>query len=136
MATPVYTLGVVTPERKVYEGTIVSLRAPGGSGYLGVLANHAPLVTTLVPGKLTVREEGGAERVFAVSGGFLEVADNVAVLLADSAESPDEIDRARAEAARERAKDRLSKGDRDLDRVRAEAALARAMNRLRIAGVR
>ncbi len=78
-----FQLQIYTQEKKVFEGTVTSLVAPGEEGYLGVLANHAPLVTNLGNGKLTLRQ-GDKTIEHAVSGGFLEVHANQAVILADS----------------------------------------------------
>lgn len=79
-----FQLQVFTQERKVLEQNVVSLVAPGASGYFGVLANHAPLVSVLGNGTLTVTAEGGAEKTYNLGGGFLEVAHNKAVILADT----------------------------------------------------
>jgi F-type H+-transporting ATPase subunit epsilon len=78
-----FRLQVYTQERKVIDEPVTSIIAPGEDGYLGVLADHAPLITTLGDGTLTIRR-GETEREFHVSGGFLEVVENVATVLADS----------------------------------------------------
>ena len=78
-----FKLLVLTPERRVFEGVVEYLSAPGTEGYLGVLADHAPLATGLAPGTLTLRVPGGAEQTYAVSGGILEVGNNQATVLAD-----------------------------------------------------
>ena len=74
---------VLTPERTVFDGEAVHLLAPGVEGYLGVLAHHAPLITALKAGTLAVRTPDGREQSFLVGGGFLEVGDNQARVLAD-----------------------------------------------------
>ncbi len=84
MAAPVFYLSVLTPERSVYEGKVEYVQVPGSEGYLGVLANHAALVTALAEGTLTVRAAGGAESQIQVSGGFFEVSRNQATVLADA----------------------------------------------------
>ncbi len=127
-----FAVQVLTPERAVLAGEIVSLQAPGSEGFLGVLAHHAPLITALRPGPVRLRYASGAEEVLAVSGGFLEVAGNRAVILADAAERSAEIDRARAQAAQDRARRRLAERTAGIDVARADAALARAVNRLRV----
>lgn len=133
MATP-FQLDVITPDRTVFSGQVVSLVAPGAEGYLGILAHHAPLLAALGVGEGRVTDTEGRELHFAVSGGFLEVAENRAILLADAAERADEIDVTRAEAARKRAEDaRSGRPQGDEMYASAEAALARALNRLRIA---
>ena len=79
-----FTLSILTPERTVFEGPVEYVQVPGTEGYLGVLANHAALVTGLAEGRLTVRKPGGGETTLAVSGGFFEVSHNRATVLADS----------------------------------------------------
>lgn len=79
-----FRVTVLTPERTVFDGEAVHLLAPGSQGYLGVLAHHAPLITSLKEGKLGVRTPDGVEHAYQVTGGFLEVSDNVARVLADS----------------------------------------------------
>lgn len=79
-----FTLAILTPDRTVFEGAVEYVEVPGGEGYLGVLANHAPLVTTLAEGTLKMRKAGGAEETLGVSGGFFEVSNNRATVLADS----------------------------------------------------
>lgn len=128
-----FTFRLVTPQRLLFEGPASYVLAPGSEGYLGILAHHAPLITALMPGKLEVKDPHGALTVYAVSGGFLEVAGNRVTALADAAERVTEIDRARASAAFERAQARLngnSERIEDFDRDRAERALTRAKNRL------
>ena len=128
-----FQLSIVTPEVTIFDEMVESLIVPGAKGYLGVLANHAPLITPLQPGKITIQMPGrSTEIILAVSGGFLEVAHNRATILADSAEMADKIDRERALAALERAKKRLEDHSYDLDTDRATAAYRRAQNRLRI----
>jgi F-type H+-transporting ATPase subunit epsilon len=82
--TPTFRLSILTPEQTVFEGEVEYLEAPGTEGYLGVLANHAALVTALATGTLTARESGGAVQRWQVSGGFFEVSKNKATVLADS----------------------------------------------------
>jgi F-type H+-transporting ATPase subunit epsilon len=125
---------VVTPDRTEFSGDAISLVAPGVEGYLGVLAFHAPLLTALAVGEARVTQPDGSSIYFAVSGGFLEVAYNNAILLADAAERADEIDVARAEAARRRAEEaRTQHPSTDPAFAAAEAALLRALTRLRVA---
>lgn len=122
-------LDIVTAERVVFSEDVDVLLAPGVEGQLGVLPHHAPLMTILEPGELMVRK-GGEEFFMAVSGGFLEVRPDRIIILADTAERAEEIDIARAEEAKQRAKQRLEAGVPDVDRARAEAALRRALVRL------
>ena len=129
-----FQLTVLTPVRTLLDERVESVVAPGAEGYLGVLANHAPLITSLVPGKLTVRLAGGETHIFAISGGFLEVSANRAVILADTMEEPGQIDPDRARRAAERARERLRDIHSKWDEERAEAALARALNRVKVVG--
>jgi F-type H+-transporting ATPase subunit epsilon len=93
-----YPLQVITPERNVLSEDVVMTVAPGADGYLGVLAHHAPLMTTLRPGELRVTlADGRTTSHIVIGGGFLEVSHEGAVVLADSAERSDEIDVTRAE---------------------------------------
>ena|SRR5688572_25288274 len=127
-----FKLEIVTPERLVFSEDIVSLVVPAEEGYLGVLAGHAPLLAALKPGEIRIRREAG-EVLYATSGGFMEVLPKKTSILCESAESPESIDAARAEKAKSRAKDRLSKPAKEVDRERAEASVERAENRLRVA---
>ncbi|MCY4602608.1 MAG: F0F1 ATP synthase subunit epsilon [Gemmatimonadetes bacterium] len=130
---PAFSLEVVTPERVAYSGQVASLQAPGSEGSFGVLAGHIPLLTSLQIGQLRFVEEGGSEVQMAISGGFVEVGREQVAVLAETAERVEEIDVARAEAARQRAEERLARAREErVDVARAEAALARAINRLRI----
>jgi F-type H+-transporting ATPase subunit epsilon len=125
-----YLLTIVTPEKIFYEDEVASLIAPGSEGYLGVLTDHAPLITGLVPGKLTVKDENNQEVNFSISGGFMEVFKNQVSILADSIEFTKDIDIERAKKALERAKERLRSKEKEIDIPRAIAAMKRAENRI------
>ena len=133
MAEKNITMEVVTPEHHVISVETESVVVPAFEGYLGVLPNHAPLITQLGVGVVTYKV-GGQEKRMAITGGFMEVKDNKMVILADSAELAEDIDVERAGSARERAEQRLKDQGRDLDYVRAQAALQRATTRLKAAG--
>jgi F-type H+-transporting ATPase subunit epsilon len=127
------TLQIITPDRVVYrEEGIDSVTLPGAEGELTVLPSHAPLMTALQPGPLTFRR-GGTEADVALSGGFLEVREDQVIVLADTAERSEEIDAARAEAARERAAQELANRGGEIDIATTMAALNRAQARLRVA---
>ena len=79
-----FQLSILTPERTLFEGAVEYVEVPGSEGYMGVLAHHAALVTALASGVLTVRKSGGAEERWQVSGGFFEVSNNQATVLADA----------------------------------------------------
>lgn len=123
---------IVTAERVVYSDDVDIVVAPGIEGQLGILPNHAPLLTMLQPGEVMVRKEGEETAIF-VSGGFLEVMQNRVTVLADVAERVEEIDIARAEEAKRRAEEGLRLRPPEMDLAAAEAALRRAMTRLKIA---
>ncbi|NLT94374.1 MAG: F0F1 ATP synthase subunit epsilon [Clostridia bacterium] len=132
MAGKTLRLEVVTPERMVLSEEIVSLIVPAIEGYMGILPNHAPIISGLEPGVVKYKVDGNYKKM-AISGGFLEVSDNKATILANTAELAEEIDVKRAQAAKERAEKRLhDKGD--IDVLRAELALKRALARLKAAG--
>jgi F-type H+-transporting ATPase subunit epsilon len=82
-----FELAILTPEKTVFEGAVEYVQVPGTEGYLGVLAHHAALVTALQKGALTVRRPGGGDQRWTVSGGFFEVANNRATVLADAVEA-------------------------------------------------
>jgi F-type H+-transporting ATPase subunit epsilon len=125
-------LEIVTAERMTYAGEVDIVIAPGIVGQLAILPHHAPLMTMLEPGELCIRK-GGEENFIAISGGFLEVLDDRVVILADAAERAEDIDLARATAAKESAQERLKSGVSDVDHARAEAALRRSLARLKVA---
>lgn len=127
------TVEVVTPERVVYSGDAKMVIARGVEGDLGILPNHMPLVTPLKVAPVRIQMEGGKETKIAVSGGFMEVRGDKVTILAETAELPEDIDVARAKAAKERAEKRLIDKHPDLDLRRAELALQRAMTRLDVA---
>lgn len=126
-----FSLRIVTPAKTLYTGDVASLMAPGTEGSFGVLANHASMVASLRTGTIDFVEDGD-RRNLATSGGFVEVSADGVTVLAETAEFNDDIDLARAEASRDRARQRLAEGTHD--RARAEAALQRALNRLKVAG--
>jgi len=124
-------LDIVSAERVVFSDDVDLVVAPGVEGQLGILPHHTPLMTTLQPGELRVKK-GREEFFLAISGGFLEVRPDRVIVLADAAERAEEIDVARAEEAKRKAQERLSKGVPDSDVGRAEAALRRAITRLEV----
>lgn len=129
-----FRVDILTKERCVLSGDVVSLVAPGASGYLGVRPGHAPLITELKVGRLTLRPASGQEVRIAISGGLLEVRAEATTVLAETAERAEEIDAERARRAAERARGRLAgemSGDTDVERARL--ALFRALNRLDVA---
>src|SRR5919201_6377389 len=101
------TLELATPTRMVVAETVDEVVIPGSQGYFGVLPGHAPLLATLGIGELTYRI-GTSQMHLALTGGFAEVRNDKVIVLAETAERPDEIDRDRAQRSRQRAEQRLS----------------------------
>ena len=128
------TLELATPTRLVVTAEADEVVIPGSMGYFGVLPGHAPLLATLGIGELTYRI-GRDEYHVAMSGGFAEVRNDKVIILADVAETPADIDRTRAERARDRAEARVSgrATQEEIDYVRAMSALARAITRIQVA---
>jgi F-type H+-transporting ATPase subunit epsilon len=124
-------LEIVTPERLVVNDTAEYIEIPGKTGYLGVLPGHAPLITELAVGAISYNNAGKTKRL-AVAWGFAEVLQNKVTILAETAEKAEDIDTARAEAAKKKAEAELQKagveGNKD-----AQAALDRANTRLEVA---
>lgn len=122
---------IVSQDRMVWEGDADIVVVPGVAGEMGILPNHAPLLSTLKFGILKVRHKG-VEEVFAIAGGVIEVQPDLVTVLADSAENVAEIDVARAQDARRRAEEILKEGPpKDTDSyLKLEAALRRSNLRL------
>jgi len=125
----VLNLEVVTPERVVLREETTSLIVPATEGFLGVQPNHAPLITGLKPGIIKFRQ-GEEVHALSISNGFMEVSHNVATILADTAEKPEDINVERARAAKERAEQRLHERHPGIDEQRAELALNKALARI------
>ena len=128
---------LATPARMLVTAEVDEVVVPGSEGYFGVLPGHAAFLTTLGSGEVTYRS-GQRDHYLAVAGGFAEVRAERVIILAENAERPEEIDRARAERARQRAEMRLQGkppdgGPDEIDFARAMAALARALARLQVA---
>jgi len=128
-------LEVVTPKGAIVSDTVDIVTAPGFAGEFGVLANHAPFLSTIKVGTLRYKKDGN-EVELMISGGFCEVSNNKITFLVESAERGTEIDVDRALRAKERAEKRLLQAreqQEKIDRTRAEAALQRALTRLKVA---
>jgi len=131
-------LELATPSRQLVSTEVDEVVAPGVEGYFGVLAGHAPFITTLRAGEVMYRTGRESHYLF-VAGGFAEVSNDRVIILAEVAERPEEIDVERAERARQRAEQRAAgraqPGDPpDIDYPRALDALARAVARILVAG--
>jgi F-type H+-transporting ATPase subunit epsilon len=125
---------VVTPERQLLRETVVEVTIPGLDGQLGILPGHAPLMTELGIGELSYRTSRSSQSVaMAVISGFAEVLADRVTVLAETAERAEEIDLARAEAAKARAEKRLAAGDTNIDWDRLNISLQRSIIRIQIA---
>ena len=122
---------IVSQDRKIFEGDVDAVIVPGVNGEMGILPNHSPLLSMLTIGVIKVRH-GGQEEIFTATGGLVEVQPTIVTILTDAAERIDEIDLARAEAAKHRAQELLSQGPPpNTDAYLAlEAALRRSNLRL------
>jgi F-type H+-transporting ATPase subunit epsilon len=127
-------LDIVTPQKKVYSDMVQSFTAPGVEGSFQILFNHAPFITNIVPGKVKFITGEGSEKLYATSGGTVEVHQNNITLLAETIESKEEIDIARAESSLQRAEKRLTEKQPGIDIERAKLSLLRALARIKVAG--
>lgn len=134
MADNTFMLEIVTPEQIVFKDEVQFVVVPAIDGELGVLVNHAALVAALTIGVLRYRDAGGAVKKVAVSGGFMEVVDNVSRVLAETSERGSEIDVLRAKESAKRARERLELRDENINYARAHLSLNRAITRLKAAG--
>jgi F-type H+-transporting ATPase subunit epsilon len=126
-------LEIVTPERLAYSEEVDSVQVPGIDGELGILPNHAPLLSTLGVGELRIRK-GGAEELFAIAGGFVQVRPDKVVVMAETADLASEIDLEKAQEARREAERALETGYHEgADIAVARAALQQALLRIRVA---
>ena len=124
-------LEIVTPDRSLVREEVDEVELPGSEGYFGVLPGHTPLLSMLMVGELWYRV-GAERRYLAVAGGFVEVLPDRVTVLADIGERAEDIDVARAEAAKRRAEERLAK-PMDIDIERARVALLKSLIRLQVA---
>lgn len=132
MAEDVIRLDIVTPAGLLMSENVATVNLPATKGSMGVLKNHAPLMTTLDIG-IVKYNQANADHYLTVSGGFAEVKDNTVIVLAEAAERAEEINVARAQAAKARAEERLHDHSRrqELDLLRCELSLHRAINRIK-----
>lgn len=132
------SLTIVTAQRSVLErDDVTKLVVPAAEGQITILPKHAALLSALGIGEMVVHHSGGVD-AYVIHGGFVQVLNDQVSILADAAEHSEEIDLARAEAARERAQRRLEGRDTDIPRsgvdvLRAQLALQRSLVRIRVA---
>ena len=123
---------IVSPDGAVFRGEAEGVQAPGVEGSFEVRTGHAPMIAAFGVGPLRLRQSAGDALVYATSGGFLEVLDDRVTVLAETAEPATSIDTERARAAEDRARERVRAAADPSERASAEAALERARNRLRM----
>jgi F-type H+-transporting ATPase subunit epsilon len=125
-------LQIVSTDRSLVNERVDEVEIPGADGYFGVLPGHTPLLALLGAGELWYRQ-GSEKHYLAVAFGFAEVQPDRVTILAEIAETPDEIDVGRAEAAKKRAEERLALPAADLDAARARLALVKSLVRIQVA---
>jgi F-type H+-transporting ATPase subunit epsilon len=129
---PNLTLQIVSADRSLVNETVDEVEIPGYDGYFGVLPGHTPLLAVLSVGELWYRQ-GAEKHYLLIAYGFAEVQPDRVTILAQTAEKAEEIDLARAEAAKRRAEERLSRPAVDMDAERARIALLKSLIRLQVA---
>jgi F-type H+-transporting ATPase subunit epsilon len=125
-------LQIVSADRSLVNETVDEVEIPGSEGYFGVLPGHTPLLALLGAGELWYRQ-GQEKHYLALAMGFAEVQPDRVTILAQFAERADEIDLARAEAAKKRAEERIVKPTVDMDAERARIALLKSLIRIQVA---
>lgn len=127
-----FQLQIVSPERGLVNEQVDEVEIPGTDGYFGVLTGHTPLLASLGVGQLWYRK-GQETHYLSIAFGFAEIQPDRVTILAQSSERADEIDAARAEAAKKRAEQRFAKPTMDMDFERARIALLKSLVRLQVA---
>lgn len=123
---------IVSAEGQIFSGPARMVFAPASQGELGILPRHAPLLTLLKPGEVRVQQPDGAEQVFYVGGGAMEIQPGQITILADTALRAKDIDEAAAQAAMQRAEESLRDKTDKIDQAQALAELARAAAQLKV----
>ena len=126
-----FTLRIITPDRVFYEGEASMVEFNTTEGEIGIYKQHVPTTVIISPGILTITEEGGMKEA-ALHAGFAEILQDEVVILAEIIEWPEEIDAGHAEAAKERAEERIRSKTPETDILRAETALQRALARIHV----
>jgi len=125
-------LQIVSADRSLLNETVDEVVIPGFDGYFGVLPGHTPMLAVLQVGELWYRQ-GQEKHYLLIAFGFAEVLPDRVTILAQTAEKAEEIDPARAEAAKKRAEERVARPMVDIDAERARIALLKALIRLQVA---
>lgn len=126
-----FTLRIITPDRVFFEEPVEMVEFNTTEGEIGIYPAHVPTTVIVAPGILTITQEGG-QREAALHSGFAEILQDGVTILAEVIEWPEEIDKARAEAAKERAEKLLASRTPETDVARAETALRRAIARIEV----
>ena len=130
-----FDLEIISPERTFYKGQVHFLELTTSEGEVGIYKNHIPMTNVVVPGIVTIHEADGVKEA-ALHSGFMVILQDSVKIMAEVAEWPDEIDVNRAEAAKDRAEERIANKTADIDVARAEFALRKALIRIDLAGYR
>ena len=126
-----FSLKIITPDRMFYEGQVSMVEFNTTEGEIGIYKKHVPTTVIISPGILTITETDGTKEA-ALHAGFAEILQDEVVIMAEIVEWPEEIDLKRAEAARERAEERLRSKTPETEVLRAETALQRALARIHV----
>ncbi|MDO4463568.1 MAG: ATP synthase F1 subunit epsilon [Bacillota bacterium] len=126
-----FTLKIITPDRMFYEGEVSMVEFNTTEGEIGIYKKHVPTTVIISPGILTITEKNETKEA-ALHAGFAEILQDEVVIMAEIVEWPEEIDLKRAEAARDRAQERLQSKTPETDVLRAETALQRALARIHV----
>ena len=124
-----FVLKIIAPDRVIYEDEVDMVEFNTTEGEVGIYRNHIPMTMIISPGILTITK-GNETKSAALHAGFTEILQDSVTILAEVIEWPEEIDLMRAQAAQERAQERIHKNGSDIDLTRAEAALKRALTRI------
>ena len=128
-----FALKIITPDRVFYNGNVEMVEFNTTEGEIGVLKQHIPMTVIVKPGILTITEEEGSVKEAALHEGFATILPDQVTIMAEIIEWPTEIDLDRAQAAKQRAEDRIEKKETETDIARAETALQRAICRIEVA---
>jgi len=130
-----FKLSIVTPDREFFNEEADMVEFNTTEGEIGVYAGHAPLTVIVKPGILTITQDETVRNA-ALHAGFVQILPDEITILAETIEWPEEIDQARAEAAKQRAEERLARHDQNIDLDRAQVALMRAVTRINTVGLK
>lgn len=132
MAAMTVHLDVVSAEEKIFSGRVESIQVSGSEGDLGVQPGHAPLLTAIKPGMVSIVKQHGDEEIIYLSGGILEVQPNNVTVLADVAIRGSDLDGQAAEEAKRRVEEQIANPSADFDFAEAKSELANAIAQLRV----